>query len=70
MYSAHLKRFVAHSDKRCPVLFHPFFEMLFLILVYYLAHFIGASPIPAVHSSRTRAVTSPIVELYRVLFGA
>ena len=70
MYSAHLKRFVAHSDKRCPVS-KSFFThsskcySLSSSTTWPTLSALARFHLPsAVHSSRTRAVTSPIVELY------
>ena len=76
VYSAHLKRFIVHSDKRYPVsksfFTHP--------SKCYSSHFCTTWPFlftptrfhlsSVVHSSRTRAMTSPIVEVSGILFGA
>ena len=75
MYSAHLKHFVAHSDKGCPVsksfFTHPskcysLSSSTTWLTLPVLAQFHLSS---AVHSSRTCAVTSPIAVAYGTLFG-
>ena len=76
VYSAPLKRFVSHSDKR-----YPFSKFFFTHLSKCSSSYFSttwpslSAPTrfhlsPVVHSSRTHAVTFPIVVAYGTLFGA
>ena len=76
VYSAPLERFVTHSDKRCLVsnsfFIHPskcFFSYFFTTwpFLFTPTQFHLSS---IVHSSRTHAVTYPIVGIFGILFGA
>ena len=76
VYSAPLERFVAHSDKRCPVrksfstrpskCYSSYFSITWPFLSTPTRFHLSS----VVHPSLTRAVTSPIVGLFGILFGA
>ena len=76
VYSAPLKRFVAHSDIRYPVSKSFFTHLSKCSFSYFSTTWPSLSAptrfhlSPVVHSSRTHAATFPIVVAYGTLFGA
>ena len=76
VYSAPLKRFIAHSDKRCPVSKSFFTHLSKCSSSYFSTTWLFLSVptrfhlSPVVHSSRIHVATFPIVAAYGILFGA